>query len=56
MSMAAWIVLQQSNVPAPESSTNTPIAAFVIIGLIAAVVGMFVLVFIRTSARRAPRQ
>jgi ABC-type phosphate transport system permease subunit len=50
---ASIIAVQSSTDPVPTS--NPPVAAFFVLALALFVVGLFVLVFIRTSQRRASK-
>jgi len=55
MPIAEWVAGAQTGGPETLVS-NPPGAAYFAIALVAAVVGLLVFVFIRTSARRAPHQ
>jgi hypothetical protein len=53
--IAECMIAVQTN-PDQVPASNPPFAAFFVLALALFVLGLFVLVFIRTSARRAPRQ
>ena len=55
MSIAEWVYALQPN--GPESPTsNPPATGYFVIALLALVLGLVVLIFIRTSSRRSSKR
>jgi hypothetical protein len=56
MSLFEWVaVIQMDNGPQPQRGSSTA-ADYIAIALVAAVLGLVVLIFIRTSARRSSKR